>query len=162
MPFFKTPSNEIIFIESLDDQHLLPDGCTPLTDHEVLEPNLLETARKDKWEHIKAERDRRTLESGYKVGTKWFHSDQTSRTQQLGLILMGSNIPSNLMWKTMDGSFVQMTPTLAQQVLAAAASSDSAIFIAAETHKAAINGSLSSDAVRSYDIMTGWPQAYGE
>ena len=71
------------------------------------------------WEHIKALRDKKLI-SGFKVGTKWFHSDNFSRTQMLGLIMMGSRITSGLQWKTMDGSFVEMTPTLAAQVGGAA------------------------------------------
>lgn len=110
-----------------------------------------------KWEAIKAERDRRTDQGGYKVGTKWFHSDQKSRSQQLGLVLLGASIPANLQWKTMDGSFVTMTQTLAQQVLGAAAASDQAIFAAAETHKAAMEGSADPSA---YDFSGGWPATF--
>ena len=39
----------------------------------------------------------------------------------MGLVMLGDNIPAGLQWKTMDGSFVVMTPSLAQQVFAAAA-----------------------------------------
>ena len=113
----------------------------------------------DIWEKIKAERDRRTEQGGYKAGTKWFHSDQKSRSQQLGLVLIGANIPANLQWKTMDGSFVTMTQTLAQQVLAAAAASDQAIFAAAEAHRQAMEASADPAA---YDFSTGWPKVFGE
>lgn len=116
-------------------------------------------ARIAKWEAIKAVRDRRTDQGGYKVGTKWFHSDQKSRSQQLGLVLLGANIPPNLQWKTMDGSFVTMTQQLAGQVLAAAAASDQAIFAAAETHRAAMEASADP---ASYDYSTGWPAIFGE
>lgn len=109
------------------------------------------------WDAIKNERDRRTDQGGYKVGTKWFHSDQKSRSQQLGLVLLGASIPANLQWKTMDGSFVTMTATLAQQVLAAAAASDQAIFAAAETHKAAMEASADP---ASYDFSGGWPATF--
>ena len=110
-----------------------------------------------KWDSIKAERDRRTEQGGYKVGTKWFHSDQKSRSQQLGLVLLGVSIPANLQWKTMDGSFVTMTQTLAQQILAAGAPSDQAIFAAAETHKAAMEASADP---ASYDFSAGWPATF--
>lgn len=111
------------------------------------------------WESIKAERDRRTESGGYVVDTKWFHSDQKSRSQQLGLVLLGSGIPSGLMWKTMDGTFVEMTPTLAQQILGAAAASDQAIFSAAETHKAAMEAAADPAA---YDFSGGWPKVFWE
>ncbi len=113
----------------------------------------------DIWEKIKAERDRRTEQGGYKVGTKWFHSDQKSRSQQLGLVLLGASIPANLQWKTMDGSFVTMTQQLAGQVLAAAAASDQAIFAAAEAHRQAMEASADPAA---YDFSTGWPKVFGE
>lgn len=111
------------------------------------------------WEGIKIERDRRTDNGGYKVSTKWFHSDQKSRSQQLGLVLLGATIPAGLQWKTMDGSFVTMTATLAQQVLGAAAASDQAIFAAAETHKAAMEASQDPSA---YDFSAGWPKVFWE
>lgn len=112
-----------------------------------------------KREAIKAERDRRTDQGGYKVGTKWFHSDQKSRSQQLSLVLLGASIPANLLWKTMDGSFITMTATLAQQVLGAAAASDQAIFATAEAHKAAMEASQDPS---SYDFSAGWPKVFGE
>lgn len=111
------------------------------------------------WERIKAERDRRSDTGGYKVGTKWFHSDIKSRTQQLGLVQMGASIPAGLQWKTMDGSFVTMTQTLAGQILAAAAAADQAIFAAAETHKAAM---MASADPASYNYLSGWPAGFGE
>lgn len=111
------------------------------------------------WNRIKAERDRRIQSSGYKVGTKWFHSDTFSRTQQMGLVMMGASIPANTPWKTMDGSTVVMTQTLAGQIFATAAGSDIAIFAAAETHKAAMEASADP---ASYDFSTGWPKGFGE
>lgn len=59
----------------------------------------------------------------------------------------------------MDGSFVAMTPALAQQVFTAAAASDQAIYAAAETHKAAMEASADP---ASYDFSTGWPLTFGE
>jgi hypothetical protein len=106
-----------------------------------------------KWEEIKTERDRRQV-LGVVIGTKKFHSDPASRIQQLGLVLMGANIPVNLQWKTMDGSFVSMTPTLAEQIFSATASSDQAIFAAAEVHKANM---MASANPQTYDFSNGWP-----
>ena len=112
-----------------------------------------------KWDAIKEKRDNLTGNGGFNVGAKWFHSDQMSRSQQLGLVLLGASIPANLQWKTMDGSFVTMTQTLAQQILAAGAASDQAIFAAAETHKAAMEASADP---ASYDFSGGWPLVFGE
>ena len=110
------------------------------------------------WDAIKAERDRRKA-GGVKVGAKWFHSDDGSRIQQMGLVMMGASIPANLQWKTMDGTFITMTQTLASQVFQAVAASDQAIFTAAETHRATMEASADP---ASYDYSTGWPKIYGE
>ena len=95
---------------------------------------------------------------GVKVGAHWFHSDQKSRTQQLGLVLLGSSIPANLQWKTLTATpppvFVAMTPALAQAIVGATAASDTAIFTAAEVHRMAMEASASP---QDYDFSAGWP-----
>jgi len=108
------------------------------------------------WIRIQAERDRRQV-IGYEVGGKWFHGDLSSRIQQLGLVMLGVNVPAGLQWKTMDGSFVAMTAELAASVFAAAAASDIAIFAAAETHRAAMEASNDPAA---YDFSAGWPPVF--
>ena len=110
------------------------------------------------WEAIKAERDRRTQQGGYQVAGKWFHSDTFSRTQQMGLVMMGADIPADLQWKTMDGSFVTMTQALAGQVFAAAAASDAALFARAEQIKAA----MEADPVNFQLAGQTWPVVFGE
>jgi Domain of unknown function (DUF4376) len=114
-------------------------------------------AKDDKLAAIKTERDRRIQTGGYLVGAKWFHSDTFSRTQQMGLVMLGTNIPSGTHWKTMDGTFVVMTPSLAGQIFAAAAAKDIATFAAAEAHIAAVTASLEPS---SYDFSGGWPAVY--
>lgn len=161
MPFFKDKTGALHLLDDATFTNLLPEGSVEITDAEaaVLQKPTIEQAKAAKWDAIKAERDRRTEQGGYKVGTKWFHSDQKSRSQQLGLVLLGANIPANLQWKTMDGSFVTMTQQLAGQVLAAAAASDQAIFAAAEAHRQAMEASADPAA---YDFSTGWPKVFGE
>lgn len=109
------------------------------------------------WESIKAERDKRTQSGGYQAAGKWFHSDTFSRTQQTGLVMMGAGIPGGLQWKTMDGSFVTMTQTLAGQVFAAAAASDAAIFARAEQIKATMEADPAA-----FDLSAhAWPPVFG-
>jgi hypothetical protein len=126
-------------------------------------PELIATnkavAAADKLVAIKAERDRRSLMGGYTAQGKWFHSDGLSRSQQLGLALLGANVPAGIQWKTMDGSFIPMTAALAADIFAAALQSDVAIFAAAEVHKAAMEA---SEFPQSYDFSSGWPLSYGE
>lgn len=114
-------------------------------------------AREVAWNRIKAERDRRKF-AGVKVGQHWFHSDDSSRIQQLALAMMGANMQSGLQWKTLTLSpppvFVTMTPALAAAIFQATAASDAAIFAAAEAHRIAMEAS--SDP-QGYDCTSGWP-----
>jgi hypothetical protein len=111
-----------------------------------------------RWESIKAIRDSRKV-GGVLVDGKWFHSDDSSRIQQIGLVMMGANIPVGLQWKTMDGTFVTMTQTLAGQIFNASAAHDQATFAKAEEHRAAMEASSDPAA---YDFSTGWPAVYGD
>jgi hypothetical protein len=117
----------------------------------------LSTRQESAWERIKTERDRRTQQAGYQVNGHWFHSDTFSRTQQLGLVIMGPNMPPGVQWKTMTGEMVTMTPALAGQIFAAAAASDIAIYTAAETHRAAMLASADPD---TYNFSGGWPPTF--
>lgn len=108
------------------------------------------------WELIKWHRDMCKAE-GVKVGDKWFHSDVDSRIQQMGLVMMGANVPP-VPWKTMDGTFITMTPTLAGQIFQATAARDMAVFAAAEQHRAAVNAS--ADPLAYPFASSGWPAGY--
>jgi hypothetical protein len=120
--------------------------------------NLLEEAKKYMWNKIKEKRDNRKS-GGVKIGTKWFHTDSESRIQQLGLVLMGANIPANLNWKTLDGSFVIMTQSLAVQLFQAIGYFDTVSFAVAEQHKANMNASADP---YNYDFSQDWPLIYEE
>jgi hypothetical protein len=109
------------------------------------------------WSNIKAIRDRKTQRGGYKVAQNWFHSDTFSRTQQLGLVMMGAAMPTGLQWKTMNGSFIEMTPTLAQQIFAAAGQQDSALFTYAEQLHAQVQSAQDPATV---DLEAGWPETF--
>ena len=112
-----------------------------------------------KWTAVKVERDRRKW-LGVKVGANWFHSDDSSRIQQLALVMLGANIPAGLQWKTLTrtGSvFVPMTQTLAGGIFQGSLQSDTAVFAAAEAHRVAIDASATPE---SYNILTGWPASF--
>ena len=123
------------------------------------------------WSAIKAKRD--TIKAGgAKVGTKWYHSDEASRTQYIGLLRMadatvaagGSGTTTlqysgqDIQWKTMDGSFIKMTVQRANDVFAAVSGLDFAAFGVAETHKAAMEAATDP---ATYDFSTGWPATFG-
>jgi hypothetical protein len=109
------------------------------------------------WEKIKAERDRRK-DGGVLVDGKWYHSDQSSRIQQIGLVMAGATVPA-IPWKTMDGSFVTMSQALAGKIFQAGFALDTALFTRAEQHKTAMEAG--SDP-HTYDFSTGWPERYGD
>lgn len=117
----------------------------------------IQTLRESVWVKIKALRDEKIANGGYKVEGKWYHSDTVSRSQQTGLYLMGENVPTGLMWKTMDGSFVEMTPMLAQKIFFAAAGQDSVLFQHAESLRQQVNASTNPEQV---DIVSNWPTTF--
>ncbi len=129
---------------------------------EVVEVINLEEIKNNTWELIKQERDRRVQNGGYKVGSKWYHSDTFSRTQQMALVMLGASLPPSLAWKTMDGSFIQMTPSLAQQIFGAGAMQDTLTFAKAEYHKTQVNSLVNKAQIDAYDIYADWPIIYGE
>lgn len=108
------------------------------------------------WERIKAAREVRR-QSGVLASGHWFHSNDTSRIQQIGLVMMGAGIPPGLLWRTMDNGEVPMTQALAGAIFQAVAASDAAHFDAAKVHRAAMELAPDPDA---HDITTGWPAIY--
>lgn len=119
---------------------------------------------------IKAKRDQIVLQ-GIKVGTKWYHSDEASRTKYIGLLRMADAAVTaggagttplqyggqDIQWKTMDGTFIKMTVQRANDVFAAVSGLDFAAFAVAETHKAAME--VSADPA-AYDFSSGWPATF--
>lgn len=112
--------------------------------------------RANLWTLIKSYRDNLIQNGGYLASGKWFHSDTLSRTQQMGLVMMGASVPA-VQWKTMDGTFITMTQTLAGQIFAAAAMQDQALFSHAELLHATV---LAAEDPNSVDITVGWPSTY--
>lgn len=142
----------VAFAQPLTDAALADFGAHLLV---VVPP--IEARRAAAWERIKTERERRRV-LGVRVGEHWYHSDDSSRIQQLGLVMMGASIPPELQWKTLTLSgppvFVAMTQALAGGIFQATAASDAALFEAAELHRMAME---LSDTPESYDCTTGWP-----
>lgn len=137
----------------------LEEGSDPLPPKETLDAMALDGARTDVWHSIQAQRDGRR-EAGVRVGDNWYHSDDPSRIQQIALVMMGANMPSNIMWKTMQGTFVQMTPQLASTIFQSIIAQDTKIFAQAEYHRQTmITG---GGDPYEYDYSAGWPQTYQE
>jgi hypothetical protein len=102
-----------------------------------------------RWTKLKQIRDDLTENGGCFIADKWFHTDVKSKQQQMALAMLGANIPAGLQWKTMDGSFIEMTATLARQLFAAQVAREQSLFTIAETKK-----------LDSSDINDGWGARY--
>ena len=122
------------------------------------------------WNRIKAKRDA-IKAGGVKVGTKWYHTDSDSRIQYLGLLEKAraaraaggtdatrlQALGQDIKWKTMDGSFIYLTVKHAEDIFAAVTDLDAAAFVAAETHRIAMEASADPAA---YDFSVGWPATF--
>lgn len=150
MPYVERDlSNNIVGVFSTEQypgQEFLANGAV----------DLKPIAQEAKWQEIKAYRDK-VKGGGVLVSTKWFHTDDASRIQQLGLVMMGATLPAGIMWKTMDGTFIEMTQQLAADIFSAVSALDVAAFANAETHRQSML--LNADPA-NYDYSTGWPTTY--
>lgn len=115
----------------------------------------LATIRASKITAIKAERDRRKFNGVY-VSGKWVHSDTYSRTQWMGMVMMGAGIPA-IEWTTMDNTSITTSQSLASAVFAATATLDTTLFASAKSLIAAVDA---SDNPADVDIATGWPATF--
>jgi hypothetical protein len=125
----------------------------------VLDENKLMKARNERWLEIQAVRDHRLDKGGFKIGNYWYHSDQPSQSNYTDLLMMGSNVPAGLMWKTMSKAYVEMTSPIVGQLLFRKVTQKNLTFQAAALHEIAMK--QSADPL-NYDFTTGWPPIYGE
>lgn len=129
------------------------------TEDPDLKTKYLERVREEVWEKIKQRRSK-SMESGVYHARlqKWFHTDTEA---QRNYALMGHAINSPLYqpkrWKTMDGTFIEMTREVFQDVLALALKKADDDYKNAEIHKAKVM--VSNDPL-AYDFTTGWSPAY--
>lgn len=129
------------------------------TEDPDLKTKYLERVREEVWEKIKQRRSK-SMESGvyHPKLQKWFHTDTEA---QRNYALMGHAINSPLYqpkrWKTMDGTFIEMTREVFQDVLALALKKADDDYRNAEIHKAKV---MASTDPLAYDYSTGWSPAY--
>ncbi len=115
----------------------------------------LATLRASKVTAIKAERDRRKF-NGVLVSTKWIHTDTYSRTQWIGMVMMGASVPA-IPWTTMDNTSITTSQALAGAVFQATATLDSTLFAFAKSLIDTVNASSDPTSV---DITAGWPATF--
>ena len=114
------------------------------------------------WERIKAKRYDNLRHGVYiKSVGKWFQTDDATRLQYLALALEsvtgGFKKPIN--WKTMDNSFLMLTPELLREIMQTMHDDEEADFINAEKHKAAM---LKAENPLKYDYSDGWTANFDE
>lgn len=114
-------------------------------------------AQQDAWEAIKQKRHTITRGGVYvKSVKKWFHTDDSSRTQYLALQIL-PQLPPDLTWKTMDNSFVPMTKALLTELAMTILQAEQADFANAEKHRLAM---LQAQNPLEYDYSKGWTAIY--
>lgn len=114
------------------------------------------------WERIKAKRYDNLRHGVYaKSVGKWFQTDDATRLQYLALALEsvtgGFKKPIN--WKTMDNSFLMLTPELLREIMQTMHDDEQADFANAEKHKAAM---LKAENPLEYDYSGGWTANFDE
>ena len=114
------------------------------------------------WERIKDKRYDNLRHGVYaKSVGKWFQTDDATRLQYLALALEsvtgGFKKPIN--WKTMDNSFLMLTPELLREIMQTMHDDEEADFINAEKHKAAM---LKAENPLEYDYSDGWTANFDE
>ena len=114
------------------------------------------------WERIKQKRYDNLRHGVYaKSVGKWFQTDDATRLQYLALALEsvtgGFKKPIN--WKTMDNSFLMLTPELLREIMQTMHDDEEADFINAEKHKAAM---LQAENPLKYDYSDGWTANFDE
>lgn len=149
------------------------DGCFFRSGAWVIVSSLIQInadAKVSQWTAIKARRDAINL-GGVKVGTKWFHSDETSRMKYIGLLRLadaavvaggsGETVlqysAQEIQWKTMDGTFIMMSVQRANDVFNAVTDLDLAAFATANNHKQAMEA---AEDPAAYNFSAGWPASF--
>lgn len=111
------------------------------------------------WEAIKQKRHAITRGGVYVPSVKkWFHSDESSRTQYLAMQIM-PELPDDLMWKTMDGSFIRLTKEILMQLAMTMMTQEQSDFANAERHRQLM---LKVENPLEYDYSSGWSAVYGD
>lgn len=125
---------------------------------EVIDPVIIKAqAQAQIWEQIKQKRHTITRGGVYIPSVKkWFHTDDSSRTQYLALQIL-TQLPPDLMWKTMDNSFVKLDKALITELAMTILQAEQADFANAERHRTAMMG---VDNPMEYDFSSGWSDTY--
>ena len=121
----------------------------------------LEKIYKEKWEKIKEIRTFK-MSDGVLIQSigKWFHTDLYSKQQIQALVVTNLiGIYKTTAWKTLDNTYVQLTPMLLLQVFGAMLENESRLFDIGKLHYESLY--TSSDPV-NYDPASQWPTTFSD
>lgn len=170
---YQTSDGAAVVIEQVGE---LPDGLTFApreNEHQtwdakakswVLPPavavQIKEQQQDEMWEQIKAKRYDNLRHGVYaKSVGKWFQTDDATRLQYLALESVTGGFKKPISWKTMDNSFLMLTPELLREIMQTMHDDEEADFINAEKHKAAM---LKAENPLEYDYSDGWTENFDE
>lgn len=144
-------NEEFYYVQTLDEAPYVLNTSKPL--------DMVKVAL---CENVKTHRDTLIFTGGCAAAGKWFHSDTHSKMQQMALYNLGANIPAGLQWKTMDGSFIEMTPLVAGDLFIGQIMQEQLIFATGEAKQTEINALDTIEALEAYDVLVGWPLVYSD
>ena len=121
----------------------------------------LEATYAEKWEKIKEIRTFK-MNDGVLIQSigKWFHTDLYSKQQIQTLVIANIiGIYKTTAWKTLDNTYVQLTPMLLLQVFGAMLENESRLFDIGKLHYESLY--TSNDPV-DYDPASQWPTTFSD
>ena len=121
----------------------------------------LEAIYKEKWEKIKEIRTFK-MNDGVLIQSigKWFHTDLYSKQQIQSLVVANIiGVYKTTAWKTLDNTYVQLTPMLLLQVFGAMLENESRLFDIGKLHYESLY--TSNDPV-NYDPASQWPTTFSD
>ena len=121
----------------------------------------LEKIYEEKWEKIKEIRTFK-MNDGVLIQSigKWFHTDLYSKQQIQALVVANViGLYKTSAWKTLDNTYVQLTPMLLLQVFGAMLENESRLFDIGKLHYESLY--TSSDPV-NYDPASQWPTTFSD
>ena len=121
----------------------------------------LEAIYKEKWEKIKEIRTFKMSDGVLIQSTgKWFHTDLYSKQQIQALVVTNLiGIYKTTAWKTLDNTYVQLTPMLLLQVFGAMLENESRLF---DIGKLLYESLYTSSDPVNYDPASQWPTTFSD
>lgn len=162
---YVTADKRLVWTGAKPDEYYTYDKATEtwVVDDQKFKERLAQY-KQDLWEKVKEERETR-LESGCYVPSikKWFHTDiisQMSYTRAMDFFNLGTpESKKPIAWKTMDGSFTEITKDKLTEIISTIFIHSQEIFKTAEIHRASINALTN---LNPYDIKANWPSVFSE